>query len=250
MDKQGSARGFSDGVRLVREGLQLIRRRDILPWVIAPITLNTVVYIAMIWFALSRVEPLIAELVSMLPQWLAFLEWFAWTAAVLLVLVIIAYTFTFVANLIGSPLNSLLAEKVLIAEGGTPVSGSGAMSLLASIPVSLAREGAKLLYLLPRLIVVLIVSFIPPFNLISPVIWFVFGAWSLSLEYTDYGAEATGHKFASVRVRSKKNRSAWMGLGAMGMVVTMVPILNLVAMPAMVCAGTMLWARAPRSHDS
>lgn len=238
--------GFAGGVELVREGLRLIRRKDILPWVIAPITLNVVVYSAMIWFAISRVEPLINQMVAALPEWLSFLEWFAWTAAGLLVLVLTAYTFTFVANLIGSPLNSILAEKVLIAEGGTPVSDSGALGLLKSIPVSLAREGAKLLYLLPRLIVVLILSFIPPFNLASPLIWFVFGAWSLSLEYTDYGAEATGQKFPAVRSRASANRSAWMGLGSMGMVVTMIPILNLVAMPAMVCAGTMLWARAPR----
>jgi len=236
--------GFSEGAGLVREAFGLIRRRDILPWVIAPITLNIVIYSAMVWFAVSRVNPLINQMVEMLPNWLAFLEWFAWVASVILLLIVTAYTFTFVANLIGSPLNSVLAEKVLIAEGGKPVSNSGALGLIAAIPVSLAREGAKLAYILPRLLVVLVISFIPPFNLVSPIIWFVFGAWSLALEYTDYGAEATGHRFPAVRARAASNRTGWLGLGALGMVVTMIPVINLVAMPAMVCAGTLLWVRS------
>lgn len=235
--------GFTDGARTLAEGFRLLRRGDILPWVLVPLAINVIVYAAMLVLLFDWLSTLVSRLVSWLPEWLHFLEWLAWLSGGLLALVLVAYTFTFAANLLAAPFNSILAERVLQSLGAMPARDLGLSAVLAEIPSSLRREAGKLLYFAPRSIAVMLLCLLPPLNLAGSVLWFAFGAWCLALEYCDFAAETTQDSFLSLRRSASSSRAAVMGLGSAAMAITMVPLLSLFVMPATVCAGALLWHR-------
>ena len=177
-----------------------------------------------------------------LPEWLSFLSWILWPLAVILILAIAMYSFSTVANIIASPFNGLLAEKVEEKLTGKEVTGRETFaSALASFPRSIWREVQKLSYYLIFALIVLVLSFIPLISPFSGVLWFLLGAWMLSLEYCDYAMDNRGLSFKESKRRIKARRGSTLPFGMMVMAGTMVPIVNLIIMPAAVCGGTILW---------
>ena len=78
------------------------------------------------------------------PDWMSLLYWLVWFFAFIVVLVLIVFCFTFIANIISSPFNALLSIKVEEhLTGRAPVSE---VSLWLVLPRSLGREISKLLY--------------------------------------------------------------------------------------------------------
>jgi CysZ protein len=128
-------------------------------------------------------------IIEWLPGWLSFIasavEWLLWPLLVFTLGIVVTYTFSILANLITSPFNALLAEKVEERLTGQPVSGYETLGqALLGIPKGIVRELLKILYYLPRLLVVLILLFI--FSPAAPVLWFLLCAWMLAIQYGDY----------------------------------------------------------------
>ncbi|MGC3535225.1 EI24 domain-containing protein, partial [Pseudomonas aeruginosa] len=57
-------------------------------------------------------------LMPSLPDWLSFLQYIDWPLFVVLVLVIVYFTFTMVANIISAPFNGIHTEKVEVVVRG------------------------------------------------------------------------------------------------------------------------------------
>ena len=193
----------------------------------------------------------IAAIIGWLPDWLSFLSWILWPLAVVLVLAIAMYSFSTIANLIAAPFNGLLAEKVEEKITGKEVQGRETFGqAIASFPRSILREIRKLLYYALFALLVLILSFIPPISPFSGVLWFLLGAWMLSLEYCDYAMDNHGLSFAESKRRLRAARSSTLPFGLMVMLGTMIPIVNLFIMPAAVCGGTLLWVEKLQRQTS
>jgi CysZ protein len=80
-------------------------------------------------------------------------------------------------------------------------------------------------------------------SLVVTVIWFLFGAWILAMQYIDVPADNNGRSFEDVLRLMRENRAAVMGFGSVIMLVTSIPILNLFVIPVAVCGGVVFWVR-------
>jgi CysZ protein len=231
---------FVTGFRYGTAGLGWLLKPRIRSYVILPILVNAAVFAAgFVWLA-GRVGELQARVMAWLPDWLDWLAWLLWPIAILAALVLIWTGFTVIANLIGSPFNGLLSERVaaLHDPAGAPA-GSGSWTDLLRAPVDELR---KLLYFVALALVPLILSFIPVVNVISPLAWGLYGAWILAVEYADYPMANAGLRPRVQRSVLRGQRRLALGFGAGVLLLTIVPGLNLVAMPSAVIGATLLWS--------
>ena len=209
-------------------------------FVIIPLLINLLVFILLGWLAVHEFERWLDHMLALLPPWLFFLSWLLVPVFIGLLLFIMYFTFTVAANIIASPFNAYLAECIQ-KEYGFNAGETSWRQLLATVPESLAREGRKLLYYLPRIIALLIISFIPVLNIAAPVLWFVFSAWMMTVQYVDYPADNHKITFSAMIMALKQHKARAMGFGALVMLATLIPIVNLFVMPAAVIGATCMW---------
>ena len=106
------------GPQYLREGLKLVLSPGLRLFVLLPLTLNLLLFVTLISFAVQQFTAWVEVLMSSLPSWLGFLDYLLWPLFVLLVLLLVFFTFTLLANLIAAPFNGFLAEKVEIVVRG------------------------------------------------------------------------------------------------------------------------------------
>lgn len=238
------SRSLIRGASYALTGLRWLPKAGLRGFVALPLLINTVLFGAGIWWSASQFERLDQVARNWLPGWLAWLHWLLWLLFVLAVLLVMVYVFTVVANFIAAPFNGLLADRV-----EKLASPSNAPSPLASEPawkdllLSPLRELHKLLYFVGWAIPLLLLSFIPVINVVAPALWALFSAWMLALEYADY---PLGRRSLSFREQRRLLRRHWpltLGFGGMTLLLTLVPGLNFLAMPAAVIGATLMWTR-------
>ena len=237
-------KGFFEGIGYAFNGFSLILQKGIRPFVVLPLLINIVVFSLGIWLAKSQFDDLMAKMLGWLPSWLSWLEYLLWPLFAALIFIAVYYTFTIVANLLASPFNALLAERVEQKLNGLPIPEfKGYKALMGTIGKTILSEARKLLYMLKWLPVLLIISIIPVVNLIAPFAWALYGAWMLSLQYTDF---AMGNHELFVKeelVLLRKNRSVSLGFGGTLTVLMMIPVINFFVMPVGVAGGTAFWVK-------
>jgi len=235
---------FLHGVGFALSGFSLIFQKGIRPFVVLPLLINMVVFSLGIWFAYSQFAGWMNQMLGWLPGWLAWLEYILWPLFAGLILIAVYYTFSVVANLIASPFNSILSERVEQKLYGLPVTEfNGYKSLAGTIGKTILSEIKKVLYMLKWLPVLLIISIIPGINFIAPFAWAIYGAWMLSLEYADYPMGNHDIFFDDELKLLRKNRFVALGFGGALTAMMMVPVLNFLAMPVGVAGGTAFWVK-------
>ena len=123
------------GPQYLGEGLKLIMRPGLRLFVLIPLTLNLLVFALLIGFAMQQFSHWVDLLMPSLPDWLSFLQYIVWPLFVLLVLVIVFFTFTMVANIISAPFNGFLSEKVEVVVRGACMGFGGVTYLALLIPL-------------------------------------------------------------------------------------------------------------------
>ena len=240
------------GAQCAFAGFTLIRRPGIKRFVIIPLSINIGLFTLAIWYTLGLVGTGVNALVEWLPSWLDWLSWLIWPLFVVLVLIVIFYTFTLVANLIGGPFNGFLAEKLETnLTGVTPPSSGRVVESLLAVKNAILSEIIKFGYLISRVIPLFILGFIPGLNVFAPLLWFLFGAWMLALEYMDYPMGNHGMTFREERQKLSAHRGLMLGFGGVVMAMTLIPVLNFFAMPVAVAGATQLWVKhiKPKSES-
>lgn len=237
------------GIHYFKCGLQGLRRRDLRSFIIIPVAINIIIYGWFTTFAYSKIQQWNEQLLGFLPEWLSFLTWILMPMFIIMLLIIVAYSFTIMANLIASPFNGVLSEKVETNMlGKTVPSPSTAADWLMLVPKALGREFKKWMHFLPIIIVLLIATFIPVINLVSPILWFMFGCWSMAVQYCDFCADNNRQSFGTMKRGLQQYRWAYLGFGASVAVVSMIPLANLLVMPAAVIGGTLMWSENNRPN--
>ena len=228
-------------------GLQMLPDPEIRPFVLVPLLTNIVLFIAAIWMLFSNFGDWVQLLIStFLPdwEWLQFLEYLLWPLMALLVIVFVYYGFSIFANIIAAPFNGFLSEKVEKRLRGDVVTDESWQAVLALIPRAIGRELSKLAYYLPRLLILLLISFIPVINFISPLLWLLFGAWMMAIQYCDYPMDNNKVSFKNMKLMLKSDRLTSIGFGGLIQVGMMIPLVNLIIMPAAVVGATIYWVEA------
>lgn len=233
---------FTRGAGYVLTGLRWLPKAGVRGFVAIPLLINTLLFGGGIWLGASQLQRLDQAVQGWLPDWLAWLHWLLWLLFVLTVLVVIFYAFSLVANAIAAPFNGLLAERVekMVNPGGgiqPPPAESSWRDLLFS-PLAELR---KLLYFIGWAIPVVVVSFVPAANVAAPVLWVVSTSWMLALEYADYPLGNRGLNPQAQRQLLRQHRLLALGFGGMTLLLTLIPVLNFLAMPAAVVGATLMW---------
>lgn len=230
---------ITTGSLLFARGFKLIRKPGIRQYVIVPLLINIVLFGGLIWFGYAQFEPLVEWAMGWVPGFLDFLRWFIWIFITSLTAIIVFFTFTPVANIVAAPFNALMSEKIEEMLTGKDInSGESFMTLVVS---SIRSQLGKLIYILLWSAGLLLVSLIPVINFISPVLWVVFGAWLLSLEYLDYPMGNHDLTFAQQKQALAERRGLSLGFGGMVMILTSIPLVNFFVMPIAVAGATAMW---------
>lgn len=243
----------TDGFRHLLRGFSLIRAPGVRLFVVIPFLINLLVFSTLIWIAADQFDRLMQWMSPELPDWLAWLAWLAWVLFGLLTLMLVFYTFTIVANLVGAPFNGFLAERVA-RHLGVPAPAASTQTVLQQMWTDIRQEFRKLGYFLGRAaalaILSLILIFIPGVNALVPVLWFLFGAWMLALEYSDFHLANLGYTFDEEKRLLAQNRWSALGFGAAATGATLIPIVNFLVMPAAVAGAVSMWAERLGSDSS
>ncbi len=231
-------------------GLKLLGAPGVRGYAALPLAINVVVFSLLIWLAVDQFGALLDWMMPRLPDWMAWLAWLLWIVFALTALVVVFFTFTIVANLFGAPFNGLLAEAVeRHLTGAEAAEGGGITEALKQAPAAILDELRKLLYVVTQAIPLLILFLIPLLNLAAPVLWALFGAWILAVEYADYPMGNHGLKGKEVRRLLGEKRLLSLSFGGATMVATMIPGLNLLVMPAAVAGATVMWVERFKSVE-
>ena len=220
----------------------MLRRPGLRRFVLMPLLINILLFGGLIWWAYGCVEGASDYLIAKLPDWLHWLRYVVVPVFVLTSLVVIFYGFSMVANLIAAPFNGLLAEAVECHLTGKTLQGDW-RQVLRDIPPSIYSELRKLLYFLLRALPLLLLLFIPVFNIVGSVLWVLFSAWMMTVQYIDYPMANHQLFFKQQRARLRKRPLLAWGFGGLVMLCTMIPVVNFFVMPAAVAGATLIWVR-------
>ena len=231
---------FTQGFQYLLSGFKLILNPGVRFYVLIPLLINSLLFASVIIYGASSLNGFIDWLIAKW-SWLEWVEWLLWPIFVIVALAIVFFCFSIVANLIGAPFNSFLAEAVERTLTGKKVEPDSKMSLMQIIIISIKTEFQKLLYFVIRALPLLLLFIIPMVNIAAPVIWFLFTAWMLALEYGDYPMGNHDILFKQQREKFASNRQLAFGFGSGVMLLTMIPVINFLAMPVAVAGATKMY---------
>lgn len=237
---------FLRGLGYLGEGFRLIRQPGLRLFVIIPLVLNVILFGLLFYYLAELFSAMIATAMGWLPEWawLQALDWLFWLLYGVVILLMLAYGFVILANLIGSPFYGYLAELTeKHLTGQEVVSDDGWMGLIRDTPRMLWREVQKIAYYLPRALALFILGIIPVVNLVAAALWILFNSWMMALQYVDYPADNHKVSFARLRKDLAASRLSALGFGLPVALAAMVPVLNLIVVPAAVCGAAAYWVR-------
>lgn len=251
------------GVDALMRGARLLTRRELRPFIIVPLLINLVLFVAITAMMISQLGGLADYLGSLLSHtpvntenmswwesimargaaWAAnVFEWLAWIialAVLLLFFFVYGYLFGIITNIIAAPFNGFLAEKVeeILTGRPPPPEPLGRM-----VWRTLGRELRKLRYFIGWGLVILVIALFTSWTVFVPaVLGALWGAWCMAIQYVDYPLDNHQRPFDELKRVLLRRKLTTLGFGGVVMLAKMVPILNIFVMPAAVAGGTALW---------
>ena len=83
--------------------------------------------------------------------------------------------------------------------------------------------------------------FLPVLDVFAALLWLVFGAWMMVIQYIDYPMDNNGLSFLAMRRSLNQQRLLHLGFGGGVSILLMIPLLNFFAMPIAVAGATALY---------
>ncbi|MDI1230766.1 MAG: sulfate transporter CysZ [Methylobacter sp.] len=235
-DKKGSNPVLAVG--FLFKGLKLVSRPELRKFIIIPVLINIVLYSAALALSYFYIADLIDQFI---PGWLQWLSWILWPLFFISFFIAGFFTFTVLANLIAAPFYGHLSAKTLAMVSDKPITISEP-PLAKVLLAELKRMG----YLGTRALPLLIVSIIPGINVIAPVLWALFGAWGMALEYLAYPLENEGVLFSEQKNLVKSVRLGALSFGGLAVLGLTIPVLNIIIAPAAVIGATLYFNEIKR----
>ena len=233
---------ITDGVRALVDGAGMLRTRGLTTFIWMPALVSLAIVSVGLWGAFFYADQLGDWLVRRLPDWLDFLSSILVPVLYLAAILIGTWLFGFIAIIVSSPFHSNLSAAVEqhLEEPRQP---AATRPFAAELWAAVRREASKLRYQLPRFVGVVLLTLIPVINLASPVIWVLFGAWMLAVQFADLPAENRELEFVETLELLRQNRGAALGFGICVTPLLAIPIVNFIVVPLAVAGGTILWHR-------
>jgi CysZ protein len=239
---------------LVR-GAQLLLLPQFRPYILVPLLINIVLFIILTGYLIANFNSAIDAMLDFLPGWdwvkwlVNILLWFIWPLFAALVMMIYGYTFNLMTNIIAAPFYGLLAEKI---ENHLIDGEIESEPLAQMIPRTILRELLKLWYFISRGFVLALLSlmliWVPLLNMIVPLLWLLWGAWSMAIQYNDYPADNHKTPFTKLRQWLASEKLTSYSFGGLVMLAGMIPLVNIFAMPIAVAGATVNWVERGKNQ--
>jgi CysZ protein len=228
LDKKGNNPALAVGYLF--KGLTLLASTPLRRFVIIPVLINIVLYSAALLLGYYYISDLIDQFI---PGWLHWLNWILWPLFFISFFIAGFFTFTVLANLLAAPFYGKLSAKTLAVITGQ--TGASAEQPLAKVMFAEAKRAG---YLLSRALPLLILSIIPGLNVLAPLLWALFGAWGMALEYMAYPLENAGVLFSEQKKMIRSIRLGALSFGGVAALGLTIPVLNIIVAPAAVIGAT------------
>ncbi|MCH1921012.1 sulfate transporter CysZ [Shewanella sp. A3A] len=237
-----SAAPAKSGIQYFMDGFSLIKQPGLRRFVVVPLLCNLVLFAGALMLAINYLAQLMQWVDASVPSWLDWISFLLWPLLIIAVLIVFSFIFSAIMNWIAAPFNGLLAEKAEQLLTGKPLYTGGAMDAVKDLPRVFGREWQKLKYYLPRALLVLILFFIPIVGqTVFPVVWFIFSAWMMAIQYCDYPFDNHKVAFSDMKQALSKTRGSSMSFGVAVTLFSMIPIVNFIVMPVAICGATAMW---------
>jgi CysZ protein len=232
------------------QGFTLIRTKGLKRFVLVPLCINIVLFSTAFYFILDYIQYGVDYIIGFIPDVLGWLKdaliYILWPIAVITILLIFALVFGTLANWVAAPFNGLLSEKVERHLLQQKLGDEGLLDAFKDIPRTLGRELSKLGYFLPRALGFLILFFILP--ILGQVLWFLFNAWMMAIQYCDYPFDNHKIGFRPMREHLLRQKRACFSFGIMVNLFSLIPIVNFIIMPVAICGATAMWTERFRAQ--
>jgi len=228
-DKKGNNPVLAIG--FLFKGLKLLTSPELRKFIIIPMLINVVLYSAALTLGYFYISDLIDQFI---PGWLHWLSWVLWSLFFISFFIAGFFTFTVLANMLAAPFYGKLSAKTLAM-----VSGQALATAEQPLPKVLIAEAKRIGYLGTRALPLLILSIIPGINVLAPLLWALFGAWGMALEYLAYPLENQGVLFSEQKNLVKSVRLGALSFGGLAVLGLTIPVLNIIVAPAAVIGATL-----------
>ncbi len=236
---------IGSGIYYFREGLHLIWNPELRLYLVVPLIVNCILFLVLTSVFVFYFRDFVDSLMSIIPSFLEPLAWIVFFVAGVLALIVYGYSFNMITNILAAPFYGILAAKAeaILTGISPPEESMGSM-----VKRTLYREIEKLLYFLKRgiivILIVMLLATIPVVNLFAPsLLGLAWAAWSMSIQYTDYSADNHQLAFKPLRQCLWKKKYSSLGFGGFTVMCSVIPVINIIAMPVAVVGGTLFWLR-------
>jgi len=231
------------GVRYLLEGFKLIFQPGLKRFLIIPLLLNLLIYIGIFFLFQQYINTFNQWMDHYLPSWLHWVHTFLWLIFMTGYIIIMIYSFVTLSNIVCLPFNSLLSEKVQLHITGQNPLKKSLWEFFKDFPHLLSRQLALMGYFLPRALFLFILFWVPVVQIFAGFLWVLFNGWMMTIQHIDYPMDNNHCSFSELRRHLSMNRWSSLGFGISVLFFTMIPVLNLLTIPAAVAGATSFWLK-------
>lgn len=226
-------------VRCLMDALKLLPHPELRKFLLIPLLINFVLYGGAFYLGYHSLSGLIT---NSIPDWLSWLSWILWPLFFVSFLLIGFFTFTLLANLIAAPYYSQLSAKALQV-----ITGNMIESFEQPWNTVFFGELKRIGYIVLRAIPLLLLFVIPFINIIAPIVWGLFAAWGLAMEFMAYPLENRGLAFPEQKQFLRQGRWGVLSFGGLTGLGLTLPFVNILAGQTAVIAATLYVHRSQQN---
>jgi CysZ protein len=231
----------------------LFRHPGLLRFVAIPFAINLVVFSAAVYFGLDLFTHLLEQYLPQGEAWyLVILYYLAWVVAGLLTTVIVFFGFTVVGNVLASPFNELLSERIeQLVRGADEAAPFSLTGFVADTGRTMWIELKKQLFFIAGMILLLLMNILPAFGpLAYAVLAPLFTLFFLVIEYLSFVLMRKKVDFRHQRSYVFKRPLLMAGFGCAVFCLLAIPLLQFFCIPLAVTGATLLWCDFPHPEKA
>jgi CysZ protein len=239
------SRGFAYVFRAPRF---LLKHPRLLRFVAIPFSINLVVFSLAVYFGIDLFTHLLEQYLPQGDAWyLAVLYYLAWVVAGMLTTVVVFFGFTVVGNLLASPFNELLSERIeLLVKGGGDANPFTLTGFVAESGRAMLIELKKQLFFIVGMLLLLLMNLMPGFGpLAYAVLAPLFTLFFLVIEYLSFVLMRKQVSFRQQRQYVFGRPLLMAGFGCAVFCLLAIPLLQFFCIPLAVSGATLLWCDFP-----
>ncbi|WP_303720246.1 sulfate transporter CysZ, partial [Malonomonas rubra] len=239
-------RGFSYPLRAAKF---LGKRPGLLKYLALPFSINVLIFSLSVYFGLDLFESMLETYAPGTEVWYGMILYYlAWTVALLLTAVVVFFSFTVVGNLIASPFNELLSERVeAMLVGRQPDERFSVGRFWKESHYALLVEVKKLSVFIICMLLLFAINLIPGIgSMIYAVLAPIFTLFFLLIEYMAFVLMRKQLSFAQQRQYISGRPVLMTGFACSIFCLLAIPFLQFFCIPLAVVGATLLWCDFPR----